>query len=233
MDIVYICREGDNEELRYSIRSVVANMPHDNIWVVGGKPSWYKGNHIPVAQKFTKYENARNNMRAIVESEDISDDFILMNDDFFIMKPIKRLGYYHAGDINTKMDQLKVRYGRSSYLDLLNYTVKFVARYGITNVLDYALHIPFKMNKELLRPILDHKVSWRIAYGNVYNVGGRSVNLRSGSTRDVKVYMFQGQLREVGKNTISETFWSSHDESFPMMVSRLDEMFPDPSRYES
>ena len=232
MDIVYICRDGDNEELRYSIRSAVANLPHDNVWVVGGKPDWYTGNHIKVVQNNTKYENARNNMRAIVDSEEISDNFILMNDDFFIIKPVKRFNTYHAGNINNKIEQLKARYGRSSYLDLLRNTVKFLRQHGISTVLDYALHIPFKMNKEKLRPILDHKLSWRIAYGNLNNVGGRAVNVKKGSTKDVKVYVLHGEIRHTGKNTITETFLSSQDESFHVLLPLLQELFPNPTEYE-
>jgi hypothetical protein len=232
MDIVYICRDGDNEELRYSIRSVVANLPHDNIWVVGGKPSWYSGNHISVPQTRTKYENARNNMRAIVESEEISNNFILMNDDFFVVKETKRLGTYHAGNINKRLEELKMRYGRSSYLTLLMNTIKFVRSHGRRTVLDYALHIPFKMNKEKLRPILEHNVSWRVAYGNINKIGGREVKLYHGETRDVKLYLVRGQVKTVGKNTISDRFWSSHDESFPMMLPLLQELFPNPTEYE-
>ena len=48
MDFVYICKEGVNEELKYSIRSVVESFPESNIWVVGGKPDWYTGNYIQV-----------------------------------------------------------------------------------------------------------------------------------------------------------------------------------------
>jgi hypothetical protein len=233
MDVVYICRDGDNEELRYSIRSVIANLKHDNIWVVGGKPDWYRGNYIPVPQNKTKYENARSNMKAIVDCEDISEDFILMNDDFFIMQPTKRLNYYHAGNINRRLKQLSERYGRSSYSTLINKTVKFLRSNHVRGiVLDYALHIPFRMNKEKLSPILEESVSWRIAYGNMYNIGGVEVKIHNGDTRDVKVYLLKGVLKTVGKNTISERFWSSHDESFPTMLPVLQEKFSEPSSYE-
>jgi hypothetical protein len=72
MDFVYICKDGINEELRYSIRSVVESFPDSNIWVVGGKPDWYVGNYIKVDQKLTKYKNALYNLKAITESEEIS-----------------------------------------------------------------------------------------------------------------------------------------------------------------
>lgn len=232
MDIVYICRDGENEELRYSIRSAVKNLPHDNLWVVGGKPSWYTGNHIPVQQNKTKYENARNNMKIIAETEEISKDFILMNDDFFIMKPVKRMGTYHAGNISARINSLKKKYGRSSYMNLLISTVRYLRKHSIIHVLDYTLHVPFKMNRDKLLPILNETVSWRVAYGNLYKIGGREVKVRSGETKDVKVYVHKGELVGVGKNTISETYWSSQDESFPTILPILQEAFPDPSPYE-
>jgi len=48
MDFVYICKDGVNEELKYSIRSVVESFPETNIWVVGGKPDWYTGRDISI-----------------------------------------------------------------------------------------------------------------------------------------------------------------------------------------
>jgi hypothetical protein len=81
MDFVYICKPGDNEELRYSIRSVLYSFPDARIYVVGGKPKWYSGNYIFVDQKHHKYANAINNLQAICDSNDILEEFLLMNDD--------------------------------------------------------------------------------------------------------------------------------------------------------
>ena len=61
MDFVYICKDGVNEELKYSIRSVVESFPEAIVWVVGGKPDWYIGNYIKVEQKESKYKNTRIN----------------------------------------------------------------------------------------------------------------------------------------------------------------------------
>ena len=55
MHFVYICKDGENEELRYSIRSVLKNTKDAVIWVVGGKPNWYIGNYIKVIQDQNKY----------------------------------------------------------------------------------------------------------------------------------------------------------------------------------
>jgi hypothetical protein len=89
MDFVYICKDGINEELKYSIRSVVESFPEATIWVVGGKPDWYTGNYIKVEQKESKYKNAVKNLETICFSEEISQSFVLMNDDFYIIKKNK------------------------------------------------------------------------------------------------------------------------------------------------
>ena len=57
MDLVYICKPGDNEELRYSIRSAVKNLKFDNLYLVGGKPDWYDGKFIAVEPIPNKFKN--------------------------------------------------------------------------------------------------------------------------------------------------------------------------------
>jgi hypothetical protein len=68
------------------LRSVSENLKFGNVWVVGGKPDWYKGNHISVAQSGNKYANGRANLRAVVNCSDITDEFVFINDaDEFIL----------------------------------------------------------------------------------------------------------------------------------------------------
>lgn len=232
MDLVYVCRDGDNEELRYSIRSAVANLKHDNIWVVGGKPDWYTGNYVAVPQRHSKYENVRANLYAIVNSTDISDDFILMNDDFFILSKIVRLGTYHAGHIRDRIKELQARYRASAYITILKNSLRHLMRLGIPNPLNYALHVPFTMNKDKLKPLLELDVSWRTVYGNLYYKGGIEVNSLNESGKDVKVYTRLGQVQEQPKNTLSKKFLSSQDDSFETVLPRLITLFPNPSQYE-
>jgi len=232
VDLVYVCRDGDNEELRYSIRSAVANLKHDNIWVVGGKPDWYTGNYIYVPQKSSKYENVRANLYAISNSKDISDDFILMNDDFFILSSISRLGVYHAGSLRERIKELLYRHGSSAYITILRNTLKHLKRNGIPNPLNYALHVPFRVNKVKLKPLLELDVSWRTVYGNLYKVGGIEVVSKNNSGKDVKVYMLDGVANEIPKNTMSSKFISSQDNSFELLLPDLEAMFPNPSSYE-
>jgi hypothetical protein len=123
MDFVYICKDGNNEELRYSIRSVVESFPNSKIWVVGGKPNWYTGNYIEVTQNLSKYRNAIENLKALCNSEEISDRFVLMNDDFYIVKNIDSIKDYHGGPLLDKINLYQKLNSNS------NYTRKLAATY--------------------------------------------------------------------------------------------------------
>ena len=79
MDYVYICRSGDNDELRYSLRSIEENMPDGRVWVVGHRPLWYIGDFIPVEDIGGKFDNIKNCIKVVAENQDISNNFILMN----------------------------------------------------------------------------------------------------------------------------------------------------------
>ncbi len=232
MDVVYYCRDGENEELRYSIRSVVKNLKHDNLWVVGGKPEWYSGNYIHVPQNGSKYNNAKDNVLAILNSSEISDNFILMNDDFFVISKVNNLKTYHGGLLRQKIKHLKNKYGSSAYISMLQHTMRYLRRVGIPDPLDYALHIPFKVNKKKLSSVVNLGLSWRVAYGNIYKIGGEEVVIKNGFSYDVKVYVRDGMVDGVAENTITKKFLSSQDNSFELLLPRLQKMFPDPSPYE-
>lgn len=232
MDVVYICREGDNEELRYSIRSVIKNMPHDNIWVVGGKPNWYKGNYVEVRQYRSKLINARSNMEAIANSDEISDDFILMNDDFFIMQPIDSVEYYYSGPLMNKIEYFMNKHPSSTYTKLLKQSFKVLRRHGVGYPLDYSLHVPMVMNKQKLKRILQLNISWRLAYGNIYSVGGILVEDPGSQTKDVKIYIENDKLISVDSNPLSKNYLSTEDKAFQKMKSFFQARFPVPSPYE-
>ena len=224
MDLVWVCRTGQNEELRYSLRSAMQNLKHDNVWVVGGKPNWYTGPHIPVPQSSRKYENAKNNLKHIINSTEISNDFVLMNDDFFILKPVE-LGYYYSGTLQQRIERNEKLSPNAAYLEKLKTTKAMLESKGIENPLDYSLHIPMKMDKEGLQKSLDYPLI-RSGYGNLKNVGGEK-------RRDVKIYngkLYQGMNYEL---TDSSEFLSTEDRSFPdIKKSILNPLFPEPIEYE-
>jgi len=213
MDFVYICRSGENEELRYSIRSVVKNFPDANIWVVGGKPKWYIGNYVEVDQNKNKYTNALNNLSAICKSTEISESFIFMNDDFFILKPFNLSDSFHGGLLSDKISRYKELTPDSGYVRKLNSTNEKLFRLKINNPLDYELHVPMLVEKSKLNRIINKypDMLWRSLYGNIYKVGGKEI-------QDVKIYsnpIYKSRSFEINKDSV---FASTEDYSFSVLV---------------
>jgi hypothetical protein len=217
MDFVYICKDGINEELRYSIRSVVESFPDSNIWVVGGKPDWYIGNYIKVDQKLTKYKNAFYNLKSITESNEISESFVLMNDDFYIIKKIDSIDNYHGGSLLEKINLYQKINSNSGYTRKLLATYKKVLSLGIEDALDYELHVPMMMEKEKLKEVLKNQDQflWRSVYGNLFNVGGKEM-------QDVKVYT-KGPLvlKSYNLNRENHIYLSSADTSFDLILDNI------------
>ena len=226
MDVVYIVRPGENEELRYSLRSL-ANLPHDNVWVAGAAPDWYKGNLLPVKQFATKYENARNNLQALCDDHRISDTVVLMNDDFFIVKPIDTVPVLHGGDVYTKIVRHSQYAATSPYVALLWDTLHILANRGVSTSLDYALHVPMTMDRGKLSDLLGYAGSYRILYGNIYGVGGEyceDVKYDRVIANGPKPYDFRRG---------SSPFLSTSDGTFPRVKSALlGKLFSDKSPYE-
>jgi len=217
MDFVYICKDGINEELRYSIRSVVESFPDSNIWVVGGKPDWYIGNYIKVDQKLTKYKNAFYNLKSITESNEISESFVLMYDDFYIIKKIDSIDNYHGGSLLEKINLYQKINSNSGYTRKLLATYKKVLSLGIEDALDYELHVPMMMEKEKLKEVLKNQDQflWRSVYGNLFNVGGKEME-------DVKVYT-KGPLvlKSYNLNRENHIYLSSADTSFDLILDNI------------
>lgn len=227
MDFVYICRSGTNEELRYSIRSVEKHFPDSKIWVVGYKPYWYSGNFLPVKDSTVKYENIRLAILAITSCKEISNNFVLMNDDFFIINPIKKIPTYYGGSFEDKVLRYQSINALNGYTRLLRSTLLFMQKQRL-NLLDYDLHVPMVFNKKKLKPIASiPNVCTRTLYGNTYNIGGKLIN-------DVKVYP-SGSIYQTLENGISKDFYfiSSDDDSFDNLYNDiLKDMFNTPSRFE-
>lgn len=229
MDIVYVCRSGENEELRYSLRSLV-NVPHDNVWVFGDAPDWYTGNLVKVEQAGLKYENAHAGIRAVASHAEVSDDFIYFNDDFYCMKPIQKIKTHYRCSVSELYYHYYTNFPRSTYTRRIKLTAELLRdNYGMTNAKSYELHMPMIFNKEKLAPILKQvqggfvengvvkpTLHWRTVYGNVYNVGGTQHD-------DVKIETHITKHRD---------WLSSGDATFAIAKPILEWVFPEPSRFE-
>jgi hypothetical protein len=228
MDIVYICRKGNNEELRYSLRSVVKNLPEGRVWVVGYKPGWYTGDFISVPDVSSKFNNIHNLITHIAFDDRISDDFIMMNDDFFVVRPLDTVPVYHGGPLKDKINSYYDLNPTSSYNRLLSKTYNNLVNDGIQEPLDYDIHIPLPFNRTKLRETIVKKSLPRSTYGNHAGIGGEYIP-------DVKTYSNGSRLARRSHNFLDSElpYISCEDGSFQTIYKHvLKDMFPEPTMYE-
>jgi len=223
IDVVYVCREGQNEELRYSLRSLV-NLPHGQVWVFGGHPAWLQGTRaVNVPQSGDKQGNVIANVISACLHRHVSDPFILMNDDFFITRPIDSVPVLHRGPVSSVLGDYSDRRPSSRYTARTKRTEEYLHKLGYPDPLSYELHAPMVFNKQplcdLLMTFSPGEYQWRTLYGNTQAVGGHHVD-------DVKVWQ-RGQTAGPGP------FLSSCDSAFSLVLPTLDRLFPDPSPYEA
>lgn len=188
LDIVYVVKNSAmNEELRYSLRSVQRNLPHRKIWIYGGCPVWCRPDEkVEIRQTgATKYDKVGSLWSRIATNEEITEDFILMNDDFYVMKKTEEIEPAYRATILEHIRQNIEARGRSGrYVELLGNVNQELEAAGIQNPLSYELHIPMIFNKEKLLETLEafpgvHAT--RSLYGNFNHIGGKQMD-------DVKVF---------------------------------------------
>ena len=229
MNFIYICRGGENQELRYSLRTVVNSFPDSEIWVVGGIPNWYKGKNISIEQNASKYNNAIENLKAIVKSTETPEEFVLMNDDFFIVDKINSIKHYHEGPLLDKIEKYRDLKMDPSYVQKLGQTYARLQRMGMEEPVSYETHTPMIMLKDRLKEVLQYCPTslWRSLYGNIHHVGGEQI-------KDVKVY-YRDRFAKISNDYTNSDFplISTDDESFLIIRdSLLKNKFNKKSKYE-
>lgn len=187
-DIVYILKDGKNEELRYSLRSIEKNFPHREVWFYGGKPQDITPDHfVHIFQEGNnKWEKVRNTLKLVCQNDDITEDFWLFNDDFFIMKPIAKPKNYYDGTLKDRIAKIEgVIFGQiSEYSKRLRHLVKTLEEAGFADPLNYAHHTPMLINRKKMLETLEkypNEPMFRALYGNINQIGGEDMP-------DVKFY---------------------------------------------
>lgn len=227
-DVVYVVRPtaDDNEDLRYSLRTL-KNVKHGKVFVYATPPAprWLSSEvnviEVPRTGHIEPFADVNLKLTMACCSGDVSDRFIFMNDDFFILHPLKEIPYWTLGLLDTR---------RKAYKTFGTYAKDLVACRNVLEALgkdtiDFETHAPIMFNaSKLLSVVCNYPNSGhrRSFYGNIYNV--KSVIVEE----DFKVYT-QTQFNPARPilSTI-ENFWTRH----PEVAHYLRTTFSEPSKYE-
>ena len=223
-DIVYFVKDTQvNEELRHSLRSL-KNFPHNKVWFYGGCPDGLNPDyHIEVDQdQPTKWQNIFKMFKLACSNKDITKNFWLFNDDFFVMKPIDYETNYYCGDLYKRVVTLEDKHnGITPYSQQLRYTLQDLESMGCTTI-NYALHTPMLINRKKgieLANIINGPMI-RCYYGNYYKIGGTDHS-------DFKI-------DSVTKTYKDGDFLSTNDKSFTngAVGKQIRDIFKDKCEYE-
>lgn len=213
------------EELRYALRSIAEHAPHGRVWLAGYRPSWvWRVGHIPTAQSGTKYANTTLAVRRACEHPDVSDPFVLANDDFFVMRPIREVPVLHRGPVRD-VERYYASRANGQYLRGMRETRDLLVSLGHQDPLSYELHVPLPVGKAGMLSALDagahlDVVHKRTLYGVLNAIGGQQI-------QDVKAL-------HAGAYPVKGSFLSTMPVSWQGQAGRMVRArFPRPSKFEA
>lgn len=246
-DLVYILKESDNNpDLVMSLRSIEKFCTYRNVWVIGYKPLWLKNvNYIHTEQKGNKWNNSCLNWKAACECKDISDDFILMNDDFIAIRSIhnwRNSLNVCLGNIQDEAMKWRRKSKASRWQNGFIYAEELLEKCHAKTCYNYESHVPIIVNKESylkfleIRPIKDFMTQPKVLhkrslYKNLFNDPDISFPHK---IKDVKISLGY----DLTDNYFKENWISVFDDvignllKFPKINKFLNAMFPDKSNFE-
>lgn len=198
-DFVWVVKQNGNDtELRWSIRSVELHATNlNNIVIVGHCPDWLdktKIIHIEGFEGSFKEYNIAKSLYLAAKSEMITEDFIYMNDDFFLnakygasnqktyARPVS-LSEFSNKKAPEGFDPLTWNNPRfNGYSLLIANTAKFLKSLGLGDVC-YDIHVPMPISCskyleafELIKDVKHPGVTPRSVYGNLHKIKPTIIN---------------------------------------------------------
>jgi hypothetical protein len=166
IDIVYALGSGstwDNNELRYSLRSVEKHVSnYRDVYIVGECPHWLQNViHLPFEDKYGHERNIMEKIKHLCEHNRPSENFLFINDDHFFLKDINAVAFrfYHKGSL---AKTIKKRLINDVYKDALNNTLAMLSHNKFTT-LNFDIHTPIVYNKKKFIETMD-SYDWSLEY---------------------------------------------------------------------
>ena len=224
-DIVYIIKDGTmTEELRYSLRSIEKNFPHRFVWFVGGQPKGLNPDRLlrHTQHGANKWLKIKSSMLEVIKQEELSDEFFLFNDDFFVTKPVEKFVNFTDRTLSDRIEDFRKENPHlNRYAMSLVQTEEELKAQGY-GTLNFEVHIPMLFEKNKVEAALCRCFSpqMRSSYGNIT---GCKVKDR----RDVKV----NSLNDIPHGM---DFVSTNDKTFAYgnVGQYIRDIFKEPSRFE-
>ena len=245
-DLVYIVKNSEtNVDLQYSLRSISKFCSFKNLWIVGYKPRWVTNvKYLPTIQTGDKWKNSMINYEAACKSPEISENFILMNDDFFAIRQIVDWEVdlnKCLGTIDEQLMSFKNKAQLSHWQAGFVHAKQILKDLGCKTQINYETHMPIIINKTKFLEFLNlpriiafqktnnvlHK---RTIYKNLYP----DSYINPTKIKDVKLET----QKDLDTQSLNENWLSVFDyvvdncRRYPRLNKLLRELFPEKCKFE-
>lgn len=211
-DVVYFVKNNViNAELVYSLRSLEENWSYKRVWFCGGCPDSVKPDKLfRIEQRgLNKWEKVRNMIVDVCKNDNITENFWLFNDDFYILRPISEdMPPQYNKTLVEYADYIEQKQGTADdHTCALKKAAEVLRNAGLTTF-NYEVHKPMLINRKKALEVLDRFPNvhcFRSLYGNYWQIGGVSQH-------DMKI-----KKRNYGRMDLVENYWqflSTSDTSF-------------------
>lgn len=228
MDIMIpykLAPEWNNNELRFALRSVEKHLKgFERLFIVGEKPDWLINCvHIPMGDDWAcRQRNIMEKIKRVCQ-ENISDRFLFMNDDHFLLRPMfteSIVHWYHG----TLKQALKL-HEKPNYLKTIQNTITALEGIG-ANTLHYDIHVPIVYDKNDFPKLMD-QFDWSIV--PTYVIKSLYANMYSHWDAEE---MTDNKYMMVGKINLNHKFLSVSDFVDRSTRRTICNLFPEKSRWE-
>lgn len=237
-DIVIPLGDGSiwqNNELRYCLRSIARFMRGVGIvWVIGERPDFLSEAvvHIPAEDNGrSREENILNKILIACDRRELSKEFLLFNDDFFLMKKTYAAAvphYYHSTLEHFHSTKINGRYKNA-----LANTIADLQQRGLPTRY-YDIHVPVLYEKERFRDIM-WSYDWNKPDGYVIkSLYCNTAGVHGVSLPDLKIAHPVERLHDLTELIGDRFMFSVHNGGLNwLMMEFLQRMFPERCIYEN
>lgn len=175
MDVVYILgteSSWNDNEIRFSLRSLCMHLDgRGEIFVIGSCPSFINLNELGITwighldnHSLTKERRIMEKIKFACQQDWISEDFLFMNDDFFLLQPlhVSEVKNYFKGDLKTIA--MKREY-KDRYFNAQLNCHNALSERGFTTH-DFDTHVPIIYNKKKFIDVMN-EYDWNVKDGYV------------------------------------------------------------------
>jgi hypothetical protein len=239
IDIVYALGTGstwDNNELRYSLRSIEKHLKNYNrVFIIGECPGWIQNViHIPHSDGDGHERNIMNKIKRACQIEDISDFFMFLNDDHFFLQDMNAMSYpyfYNTSLVN------KIAARRDDYYRKVLYYTWCAFRDETSYNFD--IHCPILYNKHKFPEVMNY-YDWDKYEFVIKSLYCNHLGIEGVQMEDCKIggRMASWQLEKKIKDRHIFSIGDKCLQPYPgeqesSVKTLLRELFPNKSKYES